>query len=313
MNEHTARKSEIVSVAFKPRSLDKILPTLENEAGKGGDLLLLPETCLGNDTIVETDGPECSAVARLAERYGVYIVFPVFRRTKQHPRLNSSILVDRQGNVAGIYDKAYPYWSEFQLEPPCAPGTEVPVFSTDFGRVGLAICFDVNFPGVFRLLAECGARLVLWSSAYSAGTSLQAHALNHNYAIVSSTMIPDCAVYDINGAEIFYRRGDEAGVCVNRVWVDLDRCIFHEDFNIAKRDKLLAEHSDEIEMDASFEREQWFTLRSKKDGVSARTLAAKYGMEELSSYKQRSEAAINIRRGNTAPRPQGGQRCSLTR
>jgi predicted amidohydrolase len=287
------QKAEIVSIAFRPRRLEEILPLIEAEAAKGGDLLLLPETCLGNDIIVETEGTECRAVAAIAARYGVYIVFPVYRNTKEHPRLNSSVLFDRQGYVAGIYDKAYPYWAEFDLTPPCAPGADIPVFSTDFGKLGLSICFDANFPVVFKRLAEQEARLVLWSSAYSAGTSLQAHALNHNYTIISSTHIPDCLVYDINGREIFYERGSKSeDVCVSRISVDLDRSIFHENFNMAKMEKLLAEHSS-----GWLEREEWFTLRAKKEGVSARALAAEYGMEELPAYKRRSETAIDALRG----------------
>jgi len=295
--DSTACKAEIVSVSFRPRPLDEILPVLEDEAKKGGDLLLLPETSLGNQTIVETDGPECVAISGIAEKYGVYIVFPVFRKTARHGRLNSSILFDRRGKISGIYDKAYPYWSEFDLEPPTFPGGEAQVFTTDFGRIGLAICFDANYPRVFRLLAEKGARLVLWSSAYSAATTLMAHALNHNYPIVTATWIPDCVAYDINGKELFFRRGGEDEIFINRIKLDLDRCIFHENFNMEKKDRLLAEHGGEIEMDTFMEREQWFTLRSKKEGVSARALAAQYKMEELLAYKLRSEKEIDVKRG----------------
>lgn len=249
-------KAEIVSISLKPRQLDEILSILKTEAAKGGDLLLLPETCLGNDIILETEGSEVAKVAEIAAMYGIYIVFPVYRKTAKCQRLNSSILINRKGGITGIYDKAYPYWSEFDLAPPATPGENIPVFDTDFGKIGLAVCFDANFPVVFRLLSDGGARLVLWSSAYSAGTSLQAHALNHNYMIISSTMTPDCAVYDINGREIFYQQGGVADIFVSRVFIDLDRCIFHQNFNMDKMKKLLQDHAGEVEMDTWLEREQ---------------------------------------------------------
>jgi predicted amidohydrolase len=70
----------------------------------------------------------------------------------------------------------FPYWSEFDVTPPVAVGTSVPVFDTDRGRVAISTCFDVNFPEVWQRLADQDVELVIWPSAYSAGTSLPAHA-----------------------------------------------------------------------------------------------------------------------------------------
>jgi predicted amidohydrolase len=291
----TGRKATIVSISMKPRPIEKILPILEQEAAGESDLLLLPETCLGNETIVAPEGKEIGQVSAIAKKYGKYIVFPVYRCTEKIKRINSSILFGRAGEIIGIYDKVYPYWNEFDLDPAVVPGDDAPVFETDFGKVGLAICFDVNFPEVWKRLSMKGAELVLWSSAYSAGISLQAHAINHNFMIISSTWTPDCLVYDITGQELFYGQGEDTAIF--RTEVDLDRCIFHQNFNIERRDKLLKEKAGEIEMDTEFEREQWFTLRALKPGVSARALAGEYGLEELSAYKLRSQTEIDKIRG----------------
>ena len=51
------------------------------------------------------------------------------------------------------YDKYFPYWSEFDLTPPGQPGEEVGVYDADFGKIGFAICYDVNFPEVWEMLA----------------------------------------------------------------------------------------------------------------------------------------------------------------
>jgi len=118
----------------------------------------------------------------------------------------------------------FPYWSEYDLHPPVEPGRQVKVFQTDFGRLGLAICFDVNFPEVWQEMADQGAELVVWPSAYSAGTSLQAHALNHHFYIVTSTLTRDCLVYDVTGEELLYEKSDDLNV--SRITLDLDRaCI----------------------------------------------------------------------------------------
>jgi len=291
----TGRKATIVSISMAPRPIEKIIPVLEKEAAGDGDLLLLPETCTGNEPILKIDGSEIKQVSAIAKKYGKYIVFPAYRCTEKIKRINSSIFFNREGEIIGMYDKVYPYWSEFDSNPPVVPGDEAPVFETDFGRIGFAICFDANFPEVWKRLSLKKAELVLWSSAYSAGTSLQAHAINHNYAIISSTWSPDCLFYDITGKEIFYGKGEDVAVFRNEV--DLDRCVFHTNFNTERRDKLLREKAGEIEMDSVFEKESWFTLRAIKPGVSAKALAKEYGLEELSAYKLRSQTEIDKMRG----------------
>ncbi len=47
--------------------------------------------------------------------------------------------------------------------------------------------------------------MVIWPSAYSAGRSLQAQAINFHYYIVSATHVPDCLVFDIDGEQLVAR------------------------------------------------------------------------------------------------------------
>jgi len=136
-----------------------------------------------------------------------------------------------------------------------------------------------------------GAELILYSSAYSAGKSLQAHAINYNYYIISSTLEVDCTVFDITAREIFHEKSDDIGIFKNEI--DLDRCIFHIDFSHDKLKALLNDHADDIELDCRMKREGWFTLRAKKPGISAREVAKKYNLEELSAYKMRSEKELD--------------------
>src|SRR6185503_19257698 len=140
-----------------------------------------------------------------------------------------------------------------------------------------------------------GAELVVWPSAYSAGTSLQAHALNHHFYIVTATWTRDCVVYDITGEEVHYSKSQDINVA--RVTLDLDRGIYHQNFNIDGRDKLLREHGHEVKQDKWLDREQWFVITATKPGVSARGLARQYGMEELRDYLTRSRREIDKMRG----------------
>lgn len=296
-HSQAGRPVRVASISFaNGKTLAEIAGVLDWVAAAGVDLIALPETWLGqNDHIPESlDGPTIMTMAALAKEHRTYIVCPIDRQDGAR-RLNSSVLLDRNGAVVGVYDKVYPYWSEFDVTPAVKVGEEAPVYQTDFGRVGLAICFDVNFPEVWKRLADQGAELVVWSSAYSAGTSLQAHAINHHYYIVTSTQEVDCIAYDINGQEILYEKGDD--INVSRLTLDLDRGIYHENFNIDKRDRLLAERGDDVAQEQWMRREQWFVLKALRPGVGARALAREYGLEELRDYLDRSRRDIDRMRG----------------
>jgi Carbon-nitrogen hydrolase len=158
----------------------------------------------------------------------------------------------------------------------------------------MAICYDANFPEVWQELRDKGAEIVFWSSAYSAGTQLQAYALLHHYYIVTSTQTRDCQVYDITGERILDENSGD--ITIARITLDLDRGIYHENFNMEKLEKLLKAHGEEVEKEVSMPREQWFVLRAKKPGISARELAKKFGMEELTDYQDRSRREIDKKR-----------------
>jgi predicted amidohydrolase len=286
------RPVQITSISFSCRPLEAIAQIVDSEAAKGTDLIALPETWM-DQTLnrPETlEGPIITAMSDIAQRHGTWIVCPL-DRIDGNKRVNSAVLINREGHVAGVYDKVYPYWNEFDLTQLVEIGSDTPVFETDFGRVGMAICFDANFPEVWKGLADNGAELVVWPSAYSAGTTLQSHALINHFAIVTSTQTTDCIVYDIDGSEILYETNDD--VNISRITLDLDRGIYHENFNMGKRDKLLAEHADDVELEKHHLREQWFILRAKRPGVSARALARQYGLEELRDYVNRSRREID--------------------
>jgi predicted amidohydrolase len=300
--DQIGRPVRVVSIGFHPgRPLDEIAALVDAEGAKGADLIAIPETCRGqNETSVETlDGPTVGAMAQLARKHRTYIVCPIDRKEGGR-RFNSAVLLDRQGQVACVYNKLYPVWQEECLKMPAVlPGNSATVYQADFGRVGLAICFDVNWGALWEQLSNQGAELVIWPSAYSAGRSLQAQAINFHYYIVSATHVPDCLVFDIDGEQLVHdhnNRGDQTNV--TRVTLDLDRCVFHQDLNLPeKRDRLLKEHGEDVAQDKWLAMEGWFVLKAQRPGVSARELARQYGLEELQHYLNRSQCEIDKCRG----------------
>jgi len=299
--EKTGRPVRVVSIAFTDgHTLDQVAELVDREGTAGADLIILPETCQGQreTTLEPLDGPTITTIARLARKHRTYIVCPI-DRIEGTQRFNSALLIDRQGRVVAVYNKLYPVWQTECAQRKVSPGDSVTVFQTDFGRVGLAICFDVNWADPWQRMANQGAELVIWPSAYSAGRTLQARAINYNYYIVSCTWVPDCLVFDIDGEQLVHEENNRGnGVNVTRTTLDLDRCIFHKDLNDPdKRSKLLAEHAEDIVLDKDLRLERWFVLKAKRPGASARELARQFGLEELRPYVNRSRCEIDKCRG----------------
>lgn len=310
-NTVPARSNRLVraiSISFKSNvgvntvvPLVRIADRVDREAAQGADIVILPEHCQGcNERSEETlNGPTITAMAQLARKHRTYIVCPIDRRDGDM-RFNSSVLVDRVGKVACIYDKAYPvYQDECEKHPPIRPGEFARVYKADFGRIGFATCFDVNWTSLWRKLSNLGAELVVFPSAYSAGRPLQAHAIEHNYYVMSSTRIPDCRVYDIDG-ELLVHDEENAGngVNVTRIELDMDRCLFTRDLNMPdKLNSLLQDHGNDVEREKWLPMEGWFVLRAKRPGVSARELARQYGLVDRHHYHNWSQCEIDKCRG----------------
>lgn len=297
----TGRPVRAVSIGFKPGpSLEQIAGWVDQEAARGCDLIALPETFRGqNEKSQETlDGPTVTALAKLAAKHQTYIVCPIDRKDGER-RFNSAVVLDRRGRIAGVYDKLYPFWvEEFAKKPPVQPGNSVLVLQTDFGRLGLAICFDVNWAPLWQRLADFGAELVVWPSAYSAGRSLQARATDFNYYVMSCTWVPDCSVFDLDGEQLLYESQPADKVNISRFTFDLDRCLFHQDLNLPRRlERLLKERGEDVEREKWLPKEGWFVLRARRPGVSARELARQYGLEERRPYINRSRCEVDKARG----------------
>ncbi len=161
----------------------KIFYVLERSAKTGADIIVLSECMyernVPNVTLSEAaqtdDGEMCSRISEKAAEYGAYIIYN-FHEFDDGEYYNTSVLFDRKGKLAGKYRKTHLTVGE--LEQGMTPGDEYPIFDTDFGRIGMLICFDHYFSETSEILAEKGAEIIFVSSAGDAAEKCIARAMD---------------------------------------------------------------------------------------------------------------------------------------
>jgi predicted amidohydrolase len=91
--------------------------------------------------------------AGIAKKNNCYITYPHVRLHKDGKRSNCVTMLGRNGAAIGTYDKYHLHIDEIKaLNGKCGDGAVI--FDCDFGRVGAAICFDLNFPQILELYKE---------------------------------------------------------------------------------------------------------------------------------------------------------------
>ena len=112
-----------------------------------------------------------------------YVVSGIYER-EGATIYNTAVLIDRKGNVAGKYRKVY--LPREEVERGLTPGLHFPVFQTDFGKVGLMICYDVFFAEPARALANQGADMILMPIWGGDETLAKARAIENGVFLITS-------------------------------------------------------------------------------------------------------------------------------
>lgn len=167
----------------------RMLALLEEAKGRGADLAVFPELALTTffprwwfedeaelDSFYETEMPNAmarplfEAAAKL--EIGFYLGYAELTEDDGHRRrFNTSVLVDRTGNIAGKYRKVHlPGHADHQLWRPFQhlekryfePGDlGFPVFETMGGKMGMCLCNDRRWPETYRVMGLAGAEVIM--------------------------------------------------------------------------------------------------------------------------------------------------------
>lgn len=159
----------------KEENLQKIEEFTLRAKEQHADLVIFPELSLTgyvlHDQIYELaeviPGPSTKRIEELAKKTGIHIIFgmPELSEKSKATIFNTAVLIGPTGLI-GKFRKMYlPTHSVFEERRYFRAGYQTAVFTTDIGKIGLFICYDIFFPEVCRLTRLKGAELIICISA----------------------------------------------------------------------------------------------------------------------------------------------------
>jgi predicted amidohydrolase len=229
------RQVRVASINLRPEasgsaaeSVSRFIEAIEHTAPAKTDVILLPEgiTVVGTKKtyaeVAETiPGPTTTRLGEIARKRSSYVAAGIYER--EGPAIyNTAVLIDRQGSVVGKYRKVY--LPREEIERGLTPGHDYPVFHTDFGTVGLMICYDVFFADPARGLATKGAEMILmpvWGGDETLG---KARAIENKVFLVASGYDYPTYVMDPDG-EILSQARERGQAAISTI--DLNKRYLH--------------------------------------------------------------------------------------
>jgi predicted amidohydrolase len=207
--------------------IDRMATEAKRKYNSGLDLAVLPENAVTGETgnaperaSFPLEGKVLEVMGAAARKHHTYVIVPMTLAEDPAHNLftNSNILLDREGKVVGNYRKVHLVSNQAGalLEGGLVPGKEFPVFQCDFGKLGIQVCFDIEYDDGWAALARKGAEIVAWPSQSPQTIQPRWRARANGYYIVSSTWRNNASIFDPTG-DIIAQTTEPSSVLVEQI------------------------------------------------------------------------------------------------
>jgi beta-ureidopropionase len=256
-----------ISAAGSQDMVQKVIGIMENIIPYQPDIICLPEGfAFSNmtgyeynpkDVAEKLPGSVVTPFLNFAAKHKCYVICPTYSLHDGNTYI-SAVLIDRQGKIAGEYRKMRPAESEMKMG--VKPGkSNPPVFQTDFGKIGIQICFDIKYEDGWNYLKDNGAQIIFWPSAYAAGQEISSRAWRHQVYIVTSTAKDTTKICDITGETIMQTgRWQRNWICAP---VNLEKAFIHTWPAVRMFPDIQKKYSSRIRLN-TFSEEEWTIIES---------------------------------------------------
>lgn len=164
----------------KAENLRRACVLIRRAAEQGAQLVMLPEMfCCPYENEMfrpnseEQGGPAQQALSALSRELGIWIVGGTIPEREGKKLYNTCYVYDDQGRQAARHRKIHLFdvnvegGQYFMESDTFAPGNDITLLDTPWGRVGLCVCFDLRFEELCRVMTLRGARMILAPAAFN--------------------------------------------------------------------------------------------------------------------------------------------------
>lgn len=151
-------------------NLAKIKKYISLAAKNGADIVCFPESCVHKTENLPFSHRLLTEIQKTCKKKNIWCIITDNFIDRGKP-YNTSVLINRKGEIKGKYKKINLY------DDYVNPGKRMNVFKTDFGKIGIAICWDLAFPKIFNALRKKGAQIVFCPAKWCYETA--AHKTAH--------------------------------------------------------------------------------------------------------------------------------------
>lgn len=261
------------------------------------DLIVLPEACdrpngMNSKQQYEyfevRDNQILDYLSSIAGENHCYIAFGMKRKDDSGVWRNSCVMLNRSGDIAGIYDKNFPTPDEMEG---IISSDNVGLIQTDFGTVGCAICFDLNFDELRERYAELKPDLIIYIGMYHGGLVQAQWAYSCRSWFVGSVGISNLLSQIRNPfGEVVASSSNHYNYTVSTVNLDCE--LAHLDHNKKQLIALKKKYGKKVTIYDPGE-VAVLMITSEDDNISAEDMVKEFDIETVDHYFDRTRSDRN--------------------
>lgn len=192
MNKFKAALLQTKVYDSKEKNIKKAVELIEKVSKEGADIAILPEMfcCPYSNKYFrefseEEGGFVYTEMSNAAKNSGIYLVAGSMPELEDDKVYNTSYAFNKEGKQIAKHRKMHLFDIDvkggqyFKESDTFTSGKNVTLFDTEFCRMGLAICYDIRFPELSRLMAAGGAEVIIYPAAFNMTTGPAHWELNY--------------------------------------------------------------------------------------------------------------------------------------